>query len=146
MTDISPATEAAAAFNAVWTLIDKTDRTPQEAAEMLTLAHGSRHLWSMAGGAREWSIGDWQISRAYALLGEGALARLFAQSALNLAHAHDLGPFLVAAAEEGLARALLASDDPGAAAQAARARALAHDLTDPEEREVVIADLDQLGL
>jgi hypothetical protein len=135
--------DASAAFNAAWGLIDKTERTPAEARQMLTLAHGSRHLWQAAGGAKEWSIGDWQISRVYAILGQAEMARSFAQSALELAQLLAADPFLIAAAHEGMARALAVADDPAARDHASLARQWAKGLTDPEDAQVILDDLAQ---
>jgi hypothetical protein len=132
--------DAAAAFNATWALIDKPDRTPAEDRQMLTLAHGSRHLWQTAGGLKECSIGDWQIARVYAILGQAALSRSFAQSALDLALAHATDPFLIAAAHEGVARALALTGDQAALVHAALARQLAQGLADVEDTQVIQLD------
>jgi hypothetical protein len=136
---------AGAAFNAAWEYLDKPDRTEAETAQMLTLAHGSRHLWSDIGGPREWSIGDWQIARAYAAAGAGALARLYAQSALMHATDHAADPFIIAAAHEGLARACAVDHLPEAATHAATARRLAEALADAEDRDVILSDLRRYG-
>ena len=132
---------AGAAFNATWDYLDKPDRTEAETTRMLTLAHGSRHLWTDIGGAREWSIGDWQIARAYAAIGAGALSQLYALSALQHAMDHAADPFIIAAAHEGLARACAVDHLPQGATHAAMARTLADALQDPEDRDVILADL-----
>ena len=135
--------EASAAFNATWDLLDKTDRTAAEDRLMLTLAHTSRYLWQANGGPKQWSIGDWQISRAYAALGQAELARSFAGSALDLATDPALEPFLLAAAHEGMARALALANSPLSAQHADQARKLATALSDPEDAQVILSDLSQ---
>ena len=114
---------ADATFNACWTHLRQPQRSAAEDRLMLTLAHTSRALWEGQGGAREAALGDWQISRCYAVLGHGALAVSFAQSALHLAETTPLDAFMVATAHEAMARALTDL------------------LEDPEDREVMLADL-----
>lgn len=131
----------ASTFNACWTLLRQPRRSAAEDRLMLTLAHTSRALWSGPGGPREAAIGDWQISRCYAVLGHGALAVSYAQSALDLAENTPLDPFMIASCHEAMARALRVAGDPLAATHLDRARALADLLQDPEDRQVVLEDL-----
>lgn len=131
----------ASAFNACWTLLRKPDRSTEDDRLMLTLAHTSRALWSGPGGARESAIGDWQISRCYAVLGQGQMAVLYAQSALSLAQDTPLDPFMIASCQEALARALRVSGNAGAATHLARARAMADLLEDPDDRQALLDDL-----
>ncbi|MBB5034625.1 hypothetical protein [Prosthecobacter vanneervenii] len=60
-TDASPLSETAFhkkmavdLFNETWTLLDKTDRTPEEDARMSHLAHASRLHWGFVGTAEQW--------------------------------------------------------------------------------------------
>ena len=59
-------------FNRAWDLIDKTDRTPGEDEEMIRLSLASQYHWSQREDAnsKTASIGFWQTSRIYALLGQ----------------------------------------------------------------------------
>jgi hypothetical protein len=132
---------AAASFNACWDLLRQPQRSAEQDRRMLTLAHASRALWAGPGGPREAAIGDWQISRCYAVLGQGSLAVSFAGSALDLAVQTPLDRFMIASCHEAMARALLVAGDAGAEAHLTRARALADLLDDPEDRQILLEDL-----
>lgn len=92
-------------FNHVWSLLDKSERTPADEAEMIHAAHASRHHWGVVGTPRNLAIGEWQISRVYAVLGRAEPALYHARLALKWAQDHDLGPFQLGCAHEALARA-----------------------------------------
>lgn len=132
-------------FNEVWRLIEKTDRTHDEELAMIHAAHASRHHWGIAGEAKNWCIGEWQIARVYSTLGRAEPARFHAAEALRLAEDHALGPFLTASAHEGLARAAMVAGDAGAfddhLAKSQRAGA---QITDDEDRQIWRADIDSL--
>ncbi|WP_146117912.1 MULTISPECIES: hypothetical protein [Pirellulaceae] len=59
------------AFNLAWELIDKPDRTPEEEIQMLSSAAAS--LWHRTQRDdvtnQHRSVGYWQLTRVYALLG-----------------------------------------------------------------------------
>ncbi|MEO8240731.1 MAG: hypothetical protein ABI832_00390 [bacterium] len=133
---------AARFFNQVWALLDKADRSTDDDLSMIHLAHASRLHWQLAGGPREWAIGEWQIARVYSVLGRGEPALFHARVALDLTADGALGAFLAGSAEEVMARACRAA---GRAADAQRhhaaALALADQVSDAEEREVLMADL-----
>jgi hypothetical protein len=129
-------------FNQVWTLLDQDNRSAEEADLMVHMAHASRAHWQVAGGAREWAIGEWQIARVYAELGRAEPALYHAKAAMALAGEGQLGPFQSASAREGLARALIIAGEPDAGrAMADEARALLPLIKDAEERDVIKADL-----
>lgn len=132
---------AARYFNATWGLLDRTDRTAGEDLQMIHYSHASRAHWQEAGGAREWAIGEWQISRVYATLGHGEAALRHAMESLRRAEElEDL--FLLASAHEGLARAYRAAGDADSAQDHAMlARAAAAEIVDEEDRAVVLGDL-----
>ncbi len=102
---------AAECFNAVWDLLDKQKRTPDEDARMIHLAHASRYHWGEIGTPLEFARGDWQISRVYATLGFGVMAFKYAKRCLDLCEKHDLGDFDLAFAYEAMARACTVSGD-----------------------------------
>ena len=135
--------DAAKYFNAVWALLDKPARSPEEDMQMIHMAHASRALWQEAGGPREWAIGEWQIARVYAALERGEPALFHGQAALALTEDGSLGPFLKGCAHEVLARAFRAAGrEAEAIAHHDRAGAMLAGLTDPEERELLAQDLD----
>ena len=91
-------------FNEAWDYLDKKNRTAEDEQQMLHLAHASRYHWSFVGIARNFAVGDWQLSRVYATLNEPRLALLFAKSALDITKKNNLSDNLPSA-YEGMARA-----------------------------------------
>lgn len=133
-------------FNAVWTLLDKPDRSPEDDLAMIHAAHASRHHWGVAGDAKNWCIGEWQIARVYATLRRAEPARFHAAEALRLAEENGLGPFLLATSHEALARAAAVAEDREAFDRHVAAAELAGaDITDTEDRQVWRADMDSLA-
>jgi len=102
--------EARHCFNHAWDYLDKGDRSPQDDVEMLHLAHASRYHWGLVGGVREAAIGEWQISRIYAAIGQPSLSLRFAAQALGICELNDLTD-LLHVAFEGMARASIAMGD-----------------------------------
>lgn len=136
---------APACFNRVWELLEKPDRTPAENDEMLLAAMSSVWHWSQHPECqpRNLAVGYWQISRVYAVLGNGLEARRFA--ARSAQHAGEETPFYMAYAHEALARAgRVLNDEDAAARHLAEARHLMTKVTDAEQREMLSADLATL--
>src|SRR3989441_12511110 len=96
---------AAHLFNATWTLIEKKRRTKEERDTMIHMAHASRYHWGVVGGPKELAIGEWQISRVYAVVGRPEPSLFHAQRCLEICEAHKIGDFPLAYAYEALARA-----------------------------------------
>jgi DNA-binding transcriptional MerR regulator len=147
-TELDPATQRAIAvslFNRVWELLEKTDRTPVDDEELVNAAHASRYHWTPIGTAKERSIGDWQISRVYTVLGRAEPAVHHARLSLDAARTVEGEPWLLASAYEGLSRAYATAGDRAAAVQwkAKAVEALAA-VTDPDDREIVEQDIASL--
>jgi hypothetical protein len=98
-------------FNGTWNLIEKADRTPHDNARMVHMAHASRYHWGEIGTDLNFARGDWQISRVYAILGEGHNALKYAQSCLHLCKENDFGDFDLAFAYEAATRAFAVLGD-----------------------------------
>jgi hypothetical protein len=129
-------------FNHVWTLLERSDRTPLEDDEMLHAAHASRFHWGEVGAPVNLVRGEWQCSRVYSVLGRSEPALWHARRCLALCEEHGIGDFDIAFAWEAIGRASrLAGDRPEADAAAARARALAVDIAEDEDRELLLSDL-----
>lgn len=129
-------------FNETWELLAQSDRTADEDVMMVHLAHGSRAHWRVAGGPKEWAIGEWQIARVYAELNRAEPAVFHARQAMALAGGGQLGLFLSASSHEGLARALVvAGEDDEAGKAADHAAMLLLQVKDEEERDYIAADL-----
>jgi hypothetical protein len=98
-------------FNRTWDLLDKEDRTPEEAETMIHAAHASRYHWGEIGTPLEFERGEWQISRVYAVLNRPQAALYHAQRCLDLCQANEIGDFDLAFAYEALARAYAIAGD-----------------------------------
>ena len=98
-------------FNEAWALIDKPNRTDEENRLMLTLSFTSLWHWTQRDDcvSRNLSIGYWQISRIFALLGDGANARRYGDACME--HSLSESPFFLAYAHEAMARAAALNGD-----------------------------------
>ncbi len=101
---------AADSFNKAWDLLEKKNRTQEEDRIMLGLTHASRYHWSLVGTPRNKAVGDWQISRAYAALGQSELALRYARSCLAACEKDGLGE-ITPSAHEAVARAYAVGRD-----------------------------------
>ena len=139
-------------FNATWDLLDKQERTPDEEAAMLLKAHASRHHWAEVArlggpsGPKQANIGDWQLSRVYAVLGDGRLARFFGERSLDAYQAApEMGSFYGAFSHEALARAARVLGDKARQAQhLAAATALSQEIEDEKNRAWLMQNLEDL--
>jgi tetratricopeptide (TPR) repeat protein len=91
-------------FNRAWDYLDKKDRTIHDDQLMLHLTHSSRYHWSFVGTPRNLAVGDWQISRVYAALGQPDLSLRFAKTALEIGEKNNLQEVILTA-YEAMARA-----------------------------------------
>ena len=133
---------AADLFNGVWALMETEDRTQAQDDRMLHMAHASRHHWEQVGTPANLARGEWLCSRVYAVLGRGEPSLHHARRVLELCEEHGIGDWDLAFANEALARAHAVAGDRAASEEAlGRARAAAEDITDPEDRELLDADL-----
>lgn len=133
---------AAQLFNATWRLMEKSRRTKEDDDTMIHMAHASRYHWSVAGGAREAAIGEWQISRVYALLRRPEPSLYHAQRSLEICEARKVGDFPLAYAYEALARAFaLAGKLRLREACLKLAKAAGAKIAEQEDRELFFRDL-----
>lgn len=98
---------AAHCFNAAWDLIEKQDRTPEEDEQMIRLNQTSIWHWTQRDdySRKNASIGYWQASRIYALVGEADNARKYGLLCLEVSDSDEIEPFYLGYAYEALARA-----------------------------------------
>ncbi len=133
---------AVESFNGTWALLEKRRRTAEDEDRMVHGAHASRFHWGLVGGPENWAIGEWQISRVYAVLGRPEPAVHHASRCLALCRRHRLGGFLLAFAYEAMARSHAVA---GHAAERRRYLALARDaaqeVREGEDHRMVLADL-----
>ncbi|HLE29025.1 MAG TPA: hypothetical protein VI793_12955 [Anaerolineales bacterium] len=132
-------------FNTAWELIEKADRTSADDEAMVRLAHTSIWHWTQRPDCtpRHLSVGYWQLSRIYSLLGEAENARRYARLALEAGEGQ--GPFFVGYAYEALARAeQVAGNEAQKGHYLEQALRLADEVPDPEEKKLLAADLESL--
>jgi len=133
---------AVATYNRCWELLERDRRSPDDDAELLTLAFTSRYHWSFVGGLEQTTCADWMVSRAAASQNLGSLAVLYAQRAYEAATTSSVADWLLASTAEGLARAYAASGD-----QVRRdewcdiAATLVEAIADPEDRDLIATQL-----
>ena len=96
---------AAQEFNLVWKLLTKPARTPAEVDRMIHAAHASRYHRGLAGTPTNVAVGEWQISRVYAVLRRPEPALYHARRCLQICRRNGIGDFALAYAYEALARA-----------------------------------------
>ena len=96
---------AAHLFNSTWGLLEKKRRTKEDNDTMIHMAHASRYHWGVAGGPKELAIGEWQISRVYAVLDRPEPSLYHAQRSLEICETSSIGGFPLAYAYEAVARA-----------------------------------------
>ncbi|MFL5736268.1 MAG: MerR family transcriptional regulator, partial [Actinomycetota bacterium] len=102
---------AAGLFNETWTLLERADRTADDDDRMVHVAHASRFHWGNVGSPENLAIGEWQISRVYAVLGRAEPALHHANRSLQLCRDRGVGDSALAYAYEALARASLVAGD-----------------------------------
>ncbi len=115
---------------------------------MIHAAHASRHHWAEIGTGGNLARGEWQVSRVYATLGRAEPALYHAGRCLAYCEANpgDLEDWDLPYAYEALARAHeVAGNKAESRRFAARARELAEQVADAEDREHLEADLATLN-
>jgi len=132
-------------FNRAWELMAKPDRTEADERMMAALNQASIFHWISRPDCsdKNLSIGYWQASRIQALIGSAQEAMRHAQ--ICLGYSTKLEPFYRGYAYEALARACrLAHDTAGLAEHLDKAESLASQVSDEEDRGLLVADLTQL--
>ncbi|MBC8201535.1 MAG: hypothetical protein H8E86_05755 [Planctomycetes bacterium] len=132
-------------FNHTWTLLDNKNRTIEQDDEMVHAAHASRHHWGIAGTAKHRARGEWQIARVYAALKRFSSSAHHAKSYMDACKLHAFGPFDLAFANEGLARALVSSNPDEAKKYLKEARQIGKEIEKDEDREWLHANLDEIA-
>jgi DNA-binding transcriptional MerR regulator len=132
-------------FNDVWALLEKPDRSADDDARMLHMAHASCLHWARVGTAANVVRGEWQCSRVYATLRRFEPALFHAQRALEMCEANGLADFDLAFCYEALARAYAVGGDvEEAKLWAERAREVP--IIEDDDRELLLTDVDSIGL
>lgn len=138
---------SAACFNQAWDLIDLPERTADQEAELLALAFASNWHWSQREdySPEKASISNWQISRVFSLIGNGAMAVRFGERSLNALSELGESYFLTTYAYEAQARGYLVQGDLLTASSLLdKAIICSNQIESDENRTLVTADLEQL--
>jgi len=135
-------------FNRAWEYIDKKQRTLDEVEEMIRLSLASAWHWTQCPDCTNInrSIGLWQNARVYALAGQADNAKRYAQMCLAISKSDDVPQFYLGYAYEALARAEnLAGNRQRASELVTQARQLAEQVSDKEDRDLLLTDLNTLS-
>ena len=92
-------------FNEAWNYLDKQEKTLDDKIQLLMLVNASAYHWTFVGKPKNFMISYWQISRAYADIGEGNLAVIYAEKAMDLFNEHKPDLTMTCTFYECLARA-----------------------------------------
>ena len=133
------------AFNRTWELLDKPDRTPRDNDGMLAATFASLWHWLNRPDATDLnlSIGYWQVSRVFAVLGDGPNAVAWGEKCLAVSQ--NQPPFYLAYAHEALARGYrIVGDEAKKQEHLAAARKLAEKIEEAGERSALEADVNSL--
>ena len=108
---------------------------------MIHMAHGSRLHWGFVGNAQNLAVGEWQIARVYSVLNRPEPALYHAKRSVQIAEDNHFEGFYLASAYEGMARALATANDSSASAFVAKARAIAQNIREADDRALIESDL-----
>ncbi len=136
---------ASSLFNRVWELLEQPDRSLVDDEELVNAAHASRYFWTLVGDTQNLAIGEWQLSRVYAVLGRAEPAVHHARRCQQLAESLPEVTWLQGSAFEALSRAYAVAGDRAAAREwRAKAMAQLELISDPDERDIVARDISTL--
>jgi len=133
---------AAECFNKAWEFIDNHNRSAEDDLAMLQTAMASLWHWTQREDAepKNLSVGCWQVSRVYALLGQADHSRRYAEASLK--YSEGLEPLYIGFAYEALARAeMIARDRTKMNEHLKKAREFADKVEDPEDKEILVVDI-----
>ncbi len=134
-------------FNRAWGLIEKPDRTPDEDEEMIRMSLASTWHWTQRSDCKptHLSVGYWQTSRIFSILGKANAARRYGQLSLDKCREEDIPPFYSGYAYEALARAeAVAGKVEKMEEYLNLAREKADAVDDPDSRKMLLDDLDTI--
>ena len=136
-------------FNKAWDLIDKEQRTPEEDEQMIRLNQASHYHWTQRPDYSNTSasIGYWQTSRIYAILGQAENAMRYGQLCLQVSQEGGTPPFYLGYAYEALARAAaVAGNRQDMNGYLDKARAAAEEVQEADDRQVLLDDLHTIQI
>lgn len=135
-------------FNRVWDLLALERRSPGQEAELIHTAHASAYHWAQVGEGPRLARAEWQCSWVYAELErpEPALYHAHRCEEVCREYAAELEDFDLPAMHEAFARAhLVAGNRAEALHRLQLATDLAAQIADPEDREIIQAQIDSIA-
>jgi tetratricopeptide (TPR) repeat protein len=138
---------ASQCFNRVWDLLDLQERTREEEEQMIHLAHTSFWHWTQVENhtPTNLSIGYWQISRVYAVVGNGEQALYYANRCEEVSLNGNTPPFFIGYAYEAQARAykVLGLNEETLASYD-KALTYTELVVDEESKKMLVKDLEEI--
>lgn len=133
--------------NAIWTLLDKKDRTEAENHEMINLAHASLLHWSRSpkGTKANLQRGEYMIANVHTFIGNKDQALYYANRCLKLTQDYksEMADFDIAYAYLIMARALaLAGNKEEGLKYLDLAKKATEEIKDKDDKDIVLLDLD----
>jgi hypothetical protein len=135
---------SAECFNRAWDYIDKSVRNTEEDDWMLQFSLASLWHWRQRKDCTptNLSVGYWQVSRVYALIGQTDQARHYGQLCLEVSKTEGVLPFYLGYAYEALARSEATAGEREKMKEfLSQAQQVASTLPDPEAKEQLLKDL-----
>jgi hypothetical protein len=135
-------------FNRVWDLLGLEARTPDRDADLIHTAHASRYHWSQVEHGPRSARGEWLCSWVYSELGrpEPALYHAHRCEAICREFIAQLEDFDLPAMHEAFARAqLVAGNRQEAMHRLKLATDLCEQIADPDDREIIQAQIDSIA-
>lgn len=135
-------------FNRVWDLLATEARTPDQDAELIHAVHASAYHWTQVGEGPRLARAEWQCSWVYSELErpEPALYHAHRCEAVCKQYADELEDFDMPAMHEAFARAQLVAGNREEALHRLRlANDLCAKIADPEDREIIQAQIDSIA-
>src|ERR1700722_743532 len=129
-------------FNGAWKLLEKPDRSPDEAALLIHMVHASAYHWLQVGKPENFARSHWLCSRVYCVLGRSEPAIYHAMFVLDICERNGIGDWDLGFAYEALARAYaVAGDAAESAGWLARAHSASAEIAEGEDRDLLLSDL-----
>ena len=136
-------------FNETWDFLDKDNLTDLEKVQMISSAFASLYHWSKREEQtnQNMSVGYWQLSRVFAIVGDGQNSLKFANLCLDVSQNNDVSEFYLGYAYESLARAEMAKGNADKMDNYLKeANNICSNLVDKDEKDYLLADLKTIKL